>query len=253
MVNMDKKTMATFVLVPAALASLYYTFSFLNKDDGGSPEGGGQAEYRAEEPVEENYQQQDQGPGPGPEPIVSHGSGDGSEGTAEPDLSTKTIAWDSQGEGEQESIIKRIDDIMTKIMKQRNELPRNNTVRAEDENTAAEAAARPDAKTSEDGLGREKKTPKNPIESLKVRGILLGEDRSSVLADGYILKEGDLLPGGYRVIKIDRKSIVLKKEGEENEIVKLIEPRSSNSGGGTGDNSDAGASEAPVEATEEAK
>jgi|GEM_PF-3334180 len=75
------------------------------------------------------------------------------------------------------------------------------------------------------------------LENLELRGILTGPTRACALLGGYIVREGELLPNGIRVVQIDRKSVTLRRDDEELEAIKYLEPLAS-SRIGTGHQSD---------------
>ena len=62
---------------------------------------------------------------------------------------------------------------------------------------------------------------------LEIRGILVKGRDSCALIGGYIKREGEFLPGGYQIVRINRKSVHIRKTDGSEEKTLFLEPFSS--------------------------
>ncbi len=209
---LNKKTLLAAVLLPVSLGVLYFTL-FSGEGSGAEPDEFDDEEYAVEDEGMEVMDSVDLEAG-------SEGNGTG----------TDRIGTDG-GFAPAGNIEEVLNKLMDRKLKMLSEIEENN--RSVDNSTAAETAHEIEpVEVASTSLRNRTDADEDEIDELRVRGIMAGGFRSRVLIDGYILKEGDLLPNGYSIVRIDRKSIVFRNMSSGKEVIKLIEPLDSSRRGG---------------------
>lgn len=203
-VALNKKTVLAAILLPVSLVGAYYTL-FSGEGSGAEPDDSNDVEFAVSEDEAEIM---DAGYSEQPD------SGESGTGTAK------------IGSGGGPEPVGNIEEILNKLMDRKMKML-DEIKRSEADEKKSEAGKTPEITPVESKTAtvpREAAAAKEGIDDFQIRGIMAGGVRSRVLINGYILKEGDLLPNGYRIFRINRKSVIFKKEGEDAEVVKLIEP-----------------------------